>query len=824
MLAHCIKTINKNRFSKLHERHNVVLAQLEVIYAKKYEVSSYFSSTSYSTKELSSTGDNSSYQVSNFRSLSSKDLNQLNANALRTSFPSQSLFGDNVSNHQLYKRSFPTLDSREFVATPSFEQTLENIRTTAHQYSLQRRYQGGSSLNYHSGNHSILGTLNSFDENDERDRIPSRQFANIQYRTFSTKPTRPEDASEQKKPDQSSGFSTSTKSSKSSSSPQTSPMSSIESNLSKIADPTTSEKIQTVIESATKAITKFIMATPGVLWFYLTHPAEFKQKMIDFKEAAKKEAHHYYMGTKLLAADVRTARKIFSRTLSGSSLTRRERKQLLRTTADLFRLVPMSMFVLIPFMEFALPFALKIFPNMLPSTFQDSLKAEESMKRELQSRIAMAGFFQETLQSLAKEQKKRASKSNESKGDEEEIVTEEEETAKDFLNFLEKSRNGEVIPPEVIIKYAKYFEDELTLDNMSRMQLINMCRYMGIPPYGADSLLRFQLRHRIRTLREDDQRIIWEGIDALTKMELREACQERGMRSIGLSKSAYKLALQQWLDLSVVKHVPISLLIMSRTFFLREEAEKMTSGASFADDSKAALSIADAISGLEKEVVNEVVLDVAAKSTKDHKDPEVVKIKLEVLQQQNELIKEEYEEREAKKKKKEEEEAAHVAAELAEQENETDDKQIVVDTDTIQIEAEVEKEPIESSISEKVDIVIKEEVVASELTEVVETEGEKESEEEDEEDEKELSAEEIEAISQLLSPNAVLSEREELERIKAAMAKNEEDGILDEETEGNNESIETDQESVSSVSEPEPVVLPSGTIEYESSDELDKKS
>jgi LETM1 and EF-hand domain-containing protein 1 len=46
-------------------------------------------------------------------------------------------------------------------------------------------------------------------------------------------------------------------------------------------------------------------------------------------------------------------------------------------------------------MEFALPFALRIFPNMLPSTFQDSLKAEESMKRELQSRIAMAQFFQE---------------------------------------------------------------------------------------------------------------------------------------------------------------------------------------------------------------------------------------------------------------------------------------------------------------------------------------------------------------------------------------------------------------------------------------------
>ena len=94
-------------------------------------------------------------------------------------------------------------------------------------------------------------------------------------------------------------------------------------------------------------------------------------------------------------ADIRTARDLVRRTLSGSPLTRRERKQLLRTVTDLFRLVPFSMFLIIPLAEFALPFALRLFPNMLPSTFQDSLKAEENMKRELQSRIAMAHFFQE---------------------------------------------------------------------------------------------------------------------------------------------------------------------------------------------------------------------------------------------------------------------------------------------------------------------------------------------------------------------------------------------------------------------------------------------
>ena len=145
------------------------------------------------------------------------------------------------------------------------------------------------------------------------------------------------------------------------------------------------------------------------------------------------------------------------------------------------------------------------------------------------------------------------------------------ETAASFLEFIDKARKGQMFPPEVIIRYAKYFEDDLTLDNMPRMQLINMCKYMAIPPYGNDNLLRFQLRHKIRTLQEDDQRILWEGIDSLTKMELREACQDRGMRSTGLSKQVYKRALQQWIDLSVNRHVPISLLIMSRTFFLQQE-------------------------------------------------------------------------------------------------------------------------------------------------------------------------------------------------------------------------------------------------------------
>lgn len=49
--------------------------------------------------------------------------------------------------------------------------------------------------------------------------------------------------------------------------------------------------------------------------------------------------------------------------------------QLRRTTQDLLRLIPFIPFVVVPFMEFLLPVALKLFPNMLPSTFEDKFAA-----------------------------------------------------------------------------------------------------------------------------------------------------------------------------------------------------------------------------------------------------------------------------------------------------------------------------------------------------------------------------------------------------------------------------------------------------------------
>eukprot|EP00976_Prorocentrum_cordatum_P069266 1179471-Prorocentrum_minimum.AAC.5 len=118
----------------------------------------------------------------------------------------------------------------------------------------------------------------------------------------------------------------------------------------------------------------------------LMNPWGWKSNWINLWGKIKHEADHYWVGSKLLVVDIRIASRLLFQTLKGEALSRRERRQLVRTTNDIFRLVPFSLFVIIPFMELLLPVALKLFPNMLPSTFEDKLKVEEELRKRVQVR------------------------------------------------------------------------------------------------------------------------------------------------------------------------------------------------------------------------------------------------------------------------------------------------------------------------------------------------------------------------------------------------------------------------------------------------------
>uniref|UniRef100_A0A453CBD9 Mitochondrial proton/calcium exchanger protein n=1 Tax=Aegilops tauschii subsp. strangulata TaxID=200361 RepID=A0A453CBD9_AEGTS len=313
--------------------------------------------------------------------------------------------------------------------------------------------------------------------------------------------------------------------------------------------------------------------------------ADWAAKLKHWKEEFVSTLQHYWLGTKLLWADVRISSRLLVKLADGKSLTRRERQQLTRTTADMFRLVPFAVFIIIPFMELLLPVFLKLFPNMLPSTFQDKMKEEEALKRKLKARMEYAKFLQDTAKEMAKEV--QTSRSGDIK-----------QTAEDLDKFLDKVRKGGHVPNEEILSFAKLFNDELTLDN-------------------------------INSIMNDDKMIEAEGVESLSDEELRHACRERGHLDL-LSTEEMRHQLKDWLDLSLNQSVPSSLLILSRAFTV---SGKM----------KPEEAVVATLSSLPDEVVGTVGTVLPSEDSVSER-----KRKLEFIEMQEELIKEEEKEEKAK--------------------------------------------------------------------------------------------------------------------------------------------------------------------------------
>ncbi|KAG8641546.1 hypothetical protein MANES_12G000200v8 [Manihot esculenta] len=246
---------------------------------------------------------------------------------------------------------------------------------------------------------------------------------------------------------------------------------------------------------------------------------DWAEKLHHWRDEFKSTMQHYWLGIKLLWADIRISSRLLVKLANGKGLSRRERQQLTRTTADIFRLVPFAVFIIVPFMEFLLPVFLKLFPNMLPSTFQDKMKEQEALKRKLNARMEYAKFLQDTVKEMAKEV--QSSRSGETK-----------KTAEDLDEFMNNVRTGARVSNEEILGFAKLFNDELTLDNVSRPRLVNMCKYMGISPYGTDAYLRYMLRRRLQEIKNDDKMIRAEGMESLSESELRHACRDRGLLGV----------------------------------------------------------------------------------------------------------------------------------------------------------------------------------------------------------------------------------------------------------------------------------------------------
>ncbi|KAI1913146.1 LETM1 domain-containing protein ylh47 [Ophidiomyces ophidiicola] len=337
-------------------------------------------------------------------------------------------------------------------------------------------------------------------------------------------------------------------------------------------------------------------------------------KKLTLGQKIKKEAQHYWDGTKLLATEVKISTRLAVKMAAGYELSRRENRQLERTVKDLGRLVPFSVFVIIPFAELLIPFVIKLFPNFLPSTYEAQKSKDAKAASLRDTRKEVSSFLRNTL----KETGLPVSPTNAKR--------------EEFTEFFRKVRaTGEDPSPEDVITVCKIFKDDLTLDNLSRPQLVGMCKYMNLNTFGTDAMLRYNIRHRMRQIKRDDRAISFEGVDSLLVTELQTACASRGLRTHGLSPARLREDLSMWLDLRLKKGVPSTLLVLSNAYMYTQQSQEYEISSQI-DALKAVLS------SIPEELFHEIELEVHnAEGVATNKQ------RLEVLKEQEELIEEENE-------------------------------------------------------------------------------------------------------------------------------------------------------------------------------------
>jgi LETM1 and EF-hand domain-containing protein 1 len=139
----------------------------------------------------------------------------------------------------------------------------------------------------------------------------------------------------------------------------------------------------------------------------------------------------------------------------------------------------------------------------------------------------------------------------------------------EFKIFFRKVRStGEQPSVDDILKVAKLFSDDLTLDNLSRPQLISICRYLGLNAFGTDNFLKGYIMRRLEHIKRDDELIAAEGVDSLSTSELQHASSSRGLRTVSVSPARLREQMNTWIQLHLKEGVSGVLLILSRAYGL----------------------------------------------------------------------------------------------------------------------------------------------------------------------------------------------------------------------------------------------------------------
>ncbi|KAK7200019.1 LETM1 and EF-hand domain-containing protein 1 [Novymonas esmeraldas] len=255
---------------------------------------------------------------------------------------------------------------------------------------------------------------------------------------------------------------------------------------------------------------------------------------------------HLYHGFRLFFINTRLAWKYSRQLKKGVALTRRERLLLESSTKDLLRLVPFSFFIVVPFAELLLPVVLKMFPGLMPSTFESESQGRnrlyiDAMKTLRARQRAMDYLSATALATFDKEQQE----------------------------VIRRAVTGDSIAPKDIRLVASYFgrDGPFSVFKVPDNIVVGLGRSVGVykwyhsllPARVLAPIMRRSIIQRYHEVREDDRLIRLEGVDGMSLDELVKANQTRGMRWTE-GKEALQAQLEWWNSLAQDGSVPYNTL------------------------------------------------------------------------------------------------------------------------------------------------------------------------------------------------------------------------------------------------------------------------
>ncbi|ETB56630.1 hypothetical protein, variant 1 [Plasmodium yoelii 17X] len=305
-----------------------------------------------------------------------------------------------------------------------------------------------------------------------------------------------------------------------------------------------------------KIVIEFIKKSGSVIKVIIFQPSILKIHYENLKKNIKHTVDWVKTGVLLFLTNMKISKNLIIKRLKGHRLSYSEYKLLIRTINDMFKLIPFSFFVIVPFAEFLLPVVLKIYPNLLPSTFKNNDDNFNNIKKNLYAKQQLSKFLQQLIEEKEKQLNENIGIDSDKKKKilnkfHQQLINKDEEDINPFLNVNDT------------LKIAKIFKEEFILDKMNLKTLQTICHLLGLKPYSIHYHVVLQLRHHFLRLQREDRELIYEGVDNLKKNTLIEICKDRGM-NFNTNENEMKLQVKKWLELASIKEIPYILLLYIR--------------------------------------------------------------------------------------------------------------------------------------------------------------------------------------------------------------------------------------------------------------------